>query len=41
MNWIVQTELGGWVGMINVRSITGQQMVILLNNLRDYAVSHK
>jgi len=35
--WIIQTDIGGWVGFVNVRSITGQQMVQLLNNLKKYA----
>jgi hypothetical protein len=37
--FIIQADIGGWVGMINVRSITGQQLVKLLSNLRQHVAS--
>jgi len=34
--WFVQTELLGWVGMLNIRSITIQSLISVLKKLRAY-----
>ena len=36
--WIIQSDIGGWIGFINVRSVTGQQLIQLLTNLRKYLI---
>ncbi len=37
--WFVQTELNGWVGMINVKSITASTLLQLLKSLIEFLKS--
>ena len=34
--WFIQTELNGWVGMINVKSITANTLLQLLKSLQEF-----